>query len=97
MRFAFVDFVVQAESSVLVMYQVIVDLRSASQIMRTKVRLIYVNLLLDRYFQFIQKVFCEYRCTQILLDHVGLHLSRGQVHIEGQRKTCRMQQLLGAV
>ena len=54
LRFAFDDFVVSAESSVVMMYKVNLDLLSTSLLMHIEVRLKYVNPLSSCHFQFDQ-------------------------------------------
>ena len=73
MPFAFVDFVVLGESSVMVMYQIVVHLLSANRLKQIEVRLIHVNLLLHPFFHFDPSVYCKYLCTLICLDHRGFH------------------------
>ena len=55
------------------MFQAIVGLLSTSHILLVKVRLLHINLLLDRYFQFDHCVYCEYLSTPICPDQIGPH------------------------
>ena len=91
--FAFVGFVVSAESLVMLMYQVNMDLLSTNPSLHIVVRLIHVHPQLSRQFQFDHKVCCNYLCTPICPDPIGLHPNRDQVHIEGRQNKCRMQRL----